>query len=519
MIVYRYLPIPLEKEGFLVNEIEKIKLADLKRKNELIIKALISCVVLATIVDIVLQKELPLILSIVIGGIFGIAIIAFMHYKNKGIQYIPYISVVNLAIILFIIMENSVSPTTYFLLYVLIVAAVIYMEVKILLLASFLGFAAMSLFTFLHHDTLPLEVAQYGTIYLIYGLVSVLLGFQLSLSRKMSKDMVELQERTDQLLDENLKMARAVSESTQNLSKLIQTVREKSNENFESAKEINRSINEISAGIQVQSDSISEITASLSDTNQVIHKTNELANRLQDEATDAERTTNVGEASISELSNELQETFNQMGQVNTRIKSLAKIIEDTTGFATVVDNIAVQTNMLALNATIEAARAGEAGKGFAVVADEVRKLADSTSQTTAQIHENLSHLINETKNTVSLVENAGSKIHDLLKLSQNTKNAFHEIQKNFHELKESITSYSKYTKEILDTSNDIEQSINEFSAVIEQASASLEEIASVVNMQEMQNGQLLDSTEEARQSVESLLELQKQRKQKESADD
>src|SRR5690606_27106400 len=124
------------------------------------------------------------------------------------------------------------------------------MEVKILMLASALGFLTMSLFTFLHHDVLSLAVGQYGTIYLIYGLVSVLLGFQLAISRKMSKDVIGLQEKTEQLLNENKKMGLAIAESTQNLSNLINVVQEKSNENFESAKEINRSVNEISAGIQ-----------------------------------------------------------------------------------------------------------------------------------------------------------------------------------------------------------------------------------------------------------------------------
>src|SRR5690606_30864877 len=112
----------MDKGGGPMNEIEKIKLADLKRKNNLIINALFSCVILAAIVDIVLQKELPLILSIVIGGGMGLSIIYFMHKYTNGIKYIPYIAMLDLAIVLFIIMENSVSPTTHFLLYVLIAA-------------------------------------------------------------------------------------------------------------------------------------------------------------------------------------------------------------------------------------------------------------------------------------------------------------------------------------------------------------------------------------------------------------
>ncbi|MDV6080673.1 methyl-accepting chemotaxis protein, partial [Campylobacter jejuni] len=64
-------------------------------------------------------------------------------------------------------------------------------------------------------------------------------------------------------------------------------------------------------------------------------------------------------------------------------------IKNVTG---IIGDIADQINLLALNAAIEA-RAGEHGRGFAVVADEVRKLAERTQKSLSEIEANTNLLV------------------------------------------------------------------------------------------------------------------------------
>lgn len=488
--------------------ITEIKQEDLTRKNSLVVKATFVCVILGTIVDIVMKKELALILSIIIGGGLGVAFIALLHYTKKLVSLIPYLAVVLVTVVMYVIMENSVSPTAYVLLYFILATAAIYMDKKVLWTGSMLGFIAITLFTWQHHSTLPLEAKNFATVYLLYGLVSILLGFQLAISKKLSENIVAAQLQTEELLLIDRQIRKTVEENTISLSDLIDFVRNKSHENYESSQEMNQSISEIAAGIQTQSDSIIEITKALESSNSVVRDTSNLVNKLHQDAITAEDVTNNGEILVTKLKEDLSISYKDMEIINGQMTTLSDLVKETANFAKAIQEIADQTNLLALNASIEAARAGESGKGFAVVAEEVRKLADVTRKTATQISDNLNDVISGTHGTMNTVSTTGQKITENLELAIDTQEAFTKIQVTFHQLKEDISKYETLTTKILDSSKSIEESINDFSSVIEQASASLQELSSTVGLQTSQHEVLLNSATEAHQSVDNLMKIQ-----------
>jgi methyl-accepting chemotaxis protein len=67
------------------------------------------------------------------------------------------------------------------------------------------------------------------------------------------------------------------------------------------------------------------------------------------------------------------------------VASLMTQVKQLTPLASLITDIARQTNLLAINAAIEAARAGKEGAGFKVVAEEVRRLSNQTAQAAQQI--------------------------------------------------------------------------------------------------------------------------------------
>lgn len=488
--------------------IEEIKREDLTRKNSLVVKASFVCVILATVVDIVMKKELAIILSIIIGGGLGVGLIALLHYLKKFARVIPYLAIILVTVVMYVIMANSVSPTAFVLLYFILGLGAIYMDKKVLISAALLGFLANTVFIWAYHSALPLDVKNYATVYLLYMLVSILLGFQLAIAKKLSENINESHKQTEELLLQDRQIRKTVENSTLSLTELVQFVKNKSHENYESSREMNDSIGEIAAGIQIQSDSITEITVSLENSNDVVLETSELVNKLHEDAIVAEKVTNNGEVLVTRLSEDLTISYHDMEKINEQMTSLAELVKETANFAKTIQEIADQTNLLALNASIEAARAGDSGKGFAVVAEEVRKLADVTRKTATQISENLANVINGTTGTMEAVTITGENITGNLQLAIDTKEAFTKIQDTFFGLKEDISQYDILTKKILNSSKSIEESINEFSSVIEQASATLQELSSTIGLQTSQHEVLLQSATEAHQSLDNLIQLQ-----------
>jgi methyl-accepting chemotaxis protein len=85
-----------------------------------------------------------------------------------------------------------------------------------------------------------------------------------------------------------------------------------------------------------------------------------------------------------------------------------------------IQEIAMQTNILSMNATIEAAKAQDYGKGFAVVASEVRSLAGRSREAADEIEQ----LVRE---CVTISERAGMILERLVPNSERTADLVQEI--------------------------------------------------------------------------------------------
>lgn len=124
----------------------------------------------------------------------------------------------------------------------------------------------------------------------------------------------------------------------------------------------------------------------------------------------------------------------KLNATTTVINDITESLDEIKGMATIIQQIASQTNLLAMNAAIEAAHAGDAGRGFAVVADEIRKLAEASSMNSKQIGGVLKEVVNR-------IEVASSS-------SKETQEAFTAIDSEVNAVSQSLDEISSSMDEL-----------------------------------------------------------------------
>ncbi|MDY0407630.1 methyl-accepting chemotaxis protein [Paracerasibacillus soli] len=153
---------------------------------------------------------------------------------------------------------------------------------------------------------------------------------------------------------------------------------------------------------------------------------------------------------------------------------------------------------------MEAARAGEAGKGFSVVAEEIRKLAEHTNQTAEKITNNLKDVNMTNQHALEKMNVNVSMSSDNLAKTEQVNDAFLELSTYLNKLNEQFRNFEQLAISVKENSTIVDDATNELAAIIEESSASLEEMNVKVDSLNRQNnkiGEEMETTEKIAKSI------------------
>ncbi len=170
---------------------------------------------------------------------------------------------------------------------------------------------------------------------------------------------------------------------------------------------ISTAAKEISAGNADLSHRTEQQAASLEETASSMEELASTVKQNADNAKQANQMALTASDVAAKGGSVVQQVVNTMTAINDSARKIVDIIS-------VIDGIALQTNILALNAAVEAARAGEQGRGFAVVASEVRNLAQRSAAAAKEIKGLIGDSVEKVEDGSKLVGEAGKTMDEIV---------------------------------------------------------------------------------------------------------
>ncbi len=249
----------------------------------------------------------------------------------------------------------------------------------------------------------------------------------------------------------------------------------------EAAEKLSRSADQVEHASNLQAESATATAASVEEVTVSIQHIAQTARDFENSARATGNATSEGQSLVTEVASEMAKvnesvstlaaTMQNLGHQSAKVDTIVKVIKD----------IADQTNLLALNAAIEAARAGEQGRGFAVVADEVRKLAARTTEATVEI----GNIVHDIQGEINAADSNMRATRDLITggvdISQKTSQAISAVKSETDNLISNVSVIADSTREQAAASTDIAQNVERISAMAQQNSGVVRDVADAVD--------------------------------------
>ncbi|HAV6899509.1 TPA: HAMP domain-containing protein [Vibrio vulnificus] len=246
-------------------------------------------------------------------------------------------------------------------------------------------------------------------------------------------DLAQISEGFNRFVQSLQGMMLQVSEASQNISSNIVQLNQTAVENEKVLITHSAETDQVVTAITEMSESARSVAENVTQSNRITEGASK-------EAKQSLEIVNNAVTTVSTLVNDVEEMSNRIVSMNQDANKISEVLN-------VIGEISEQTNLLALNAAIEAARAGEQGRGFAVVADEVRALAARTQNSTTEISEMLSKLLDGTSSVVASMERTKQQCQSTASKTSEVSNSLNLMSGSVRDIDDVSTQIAAATEE------------------------------------------------------------------------
>jgi len=259
----------------------------------------------------------------------------------------------------------------------------------------------------------------------------------------------------------------------QSLRQMMQDIARNTIQVTQSAREIADTSARVADSAAEETEATQAMAAAMEELTVSITHVSDNADQTERHASDAAALAQQGEASVETVSGNIATMAGSVSHAAEQVRTLSANAQEVSRMASVIKDIAGQTNLLALNAAIEAARAGEQGRGFAVVADEVRVLAERTEKATLEISGVVERIQNETVNAAKIMDAALPEAERARTTVSETTQLLHQIADGSRSAQSLVRDVAASTREQSEASTALAQQVERIANQVEDTGESM----------------------------------------------
>jgi methyl-accepting chemotaxis protein len=256
----------------------------------------------------------------------------------------------------------------------------------------------------------------------------------------------------DSLRDIAIEVKQGTGQVTTSLGSNERDIRQLSEQAITEAAEIRGTFN----SVEQMTDSIQTVATNANQASTIAKE----AYVVAQEGTDAMAQTVTSILSLRTTVGESAKKMKRLGESSQKISQVVTLIEE----------IALKTNLLAINASVEASRAGEQGRGFTVVAEQVGALAEQSAVATREIAQIVAAIQAETQDVAQVMELGTAQVVDGTRLVEATKQKLNQMLQKSQEIDILMSSISTATISQAETAKVVTQLIQQVTVSSEERS-------------------------------------------------